>query len=212
MTYALLKSINTKKRPYKEWIKTDVNNVEIYSRLNEEFKSYYNTLRRSIREAKRLYYTRTFAIDKNNIKQTWTIIKDTLQRKTKCEIHNHFFIGNCILINSDEIANEFNNFFFNIGQLLSEQVTSPCTTYWQRCLGDRSNVLFEFSPVSEDRIDSIIKHLKNKSGYGYYEISNNLIKHVRSSLIKPLKLIVNQVLHTGIFPRQLKLSRVKLIL
>ena len=35
----------------------------------------------------------------------------------------------------------------------------------------------------------------------------NLIKHASSSLIKPLTLIVNQVLHTGIFPRQLKLSR-----
>ena len=80
MTSALLRSINTKKQLYKEWIKTDVNNVELYSRLKEEFKSYYNTLRRSIRDAKRLYYTRTFAIYKNNIKQTWTIIKDTLQK------------------------------------------------------------------------------------------------------------------------------------
>ena len=37
---------------------------------NKEFKSYYiyNTLRRSIREAKQLYYTQTFAIYKNNIK------------------------------------------------------------------------------------------------------------------------------------------------
>ena len=70
MTSALLKSINIKNQLYKKWIKTDVNNVELYSRLKEEFKSYYNTLRRSIREAKRLYYTRTFAIYKNNIKQT----------------------------------------------------------------------------------------------------------------------------------------------
>ena len=129
MTSALLKSINTKKRPYKEWIKTDINDVELYSRLNEEFKSYCNTLRRSIREAKRLYYTRTFAIDKNNIQQTWTIMKDTLQRKTKCEIPNQFFIGNRILINSDEIANEFNKKKINIGQFLSEQVTSLHTTY-----------------------------------------------------------------------------------
>ena len=98
MTSALLKSINIKNQPYKEYINTDVNNVELYSRLKEEFKSYYNTLRRSTREAKRLYYTRTFAIYENNIKQTWTIIKDTLQRKSKCEIPNQFFIGNRMLI------------------------------------------------------------------------------------------------------------------
>ena len=89
MTSALLKSINIKKQLYKKWIKTDVNIVELYSRFKEEFKSYYNTLRRGIREAQRLYYyTRTFAIYKINIKQTWTIIKDTFQRKSKCEIPN----------------------------------------------------------------------------------------------------------------------------
>ena len=115
MTSALLKSINIKNQLYKKWIKTDVNNVEIYSRLKKEFKSYYNTLRRSIRETKRLYYTRTFAIYKNNIKQTWTIIKDTLQRKLKCKIPNKFFIDNRMLTDSDKIANEFNNYFVNIG-------------------------------------------------------------------------------------------------
>ena len=31
MTSALLKSINTKNQLYKEWIKTDVNNLDLYS-------------------------------------------------------------------------------------------------------------------------------------------------------------------------------------
>ena len=82
MASALLKSINTKNQLYKEWIKTGVNYLNLFSRRKDEFKSYYNTLRRSIKEAKRLYYTHTFAIYKNDIKQTWTIIKDTLHRKT----------------------------------------------------------------------------------------------------------------------------------
>ena len=69
--------------------------------------------------------------------------------------------------------------------------------------------MFRFIPVNEDRFGSIIKKLKIKSSYGYDEISNNLIKHSSSSMIKPLTLIVYQVLHTGIFPGQLKLSRVK---
>ena len=112
-----------------------------------------------------------------------------------------------MLTDSDEIANEFNNYFVNIGRLLFEQVTSPHTS--EKYLGDRPNVSFKFSPVSEDRIGNIIKHLKSKSSYGYDKISNNLIKHASNSLIKPLTLIVNQVLHTGIFPRQLKFSRVK---
>ena len=92
-------------------------------------------------------------------------------------------------------------------RLLSEQITFPHTS--EEYLGEKSNVLFNFSPVNEDCIGSIIKKLKSKSSYGYDEISNNLIKHACSSLVKPLTLIVNQVLHTGVFPRQLKTSRVK---
>ena len=94
-----------------------------------------------------------------------------------------------MLTDSDKIANEFNNYFVNIGRLLSEQITSPHTS--EEYLGDRPNVSFKFSPVSEDRIGNIIKHLKSKSSYGYDEISNNLIKHASNSLIKPLTLIVN---------------------
>ena len=40
MTSALLKSINTKNQLHKEWIKTDVNNLDLYSRRKDDFKSY----------------------------------------------------------------------------------------------------------------------------------------------------------------------------
>ena len=103
MTSALLKSINTKNQLYKEWIKTNVNDLNLFSRRKDEFKSYYNTLRRSIKEAKRLYYTCIFAIYKNVIKQTWIIIKDTLHKK-KCELPNQFFIGNRAVTNPGEIT------------------------------------------------------------------------------------------------------------
>ena len=111
MTYALLKSFNTKNQLYKESIKTEVNDLDLYSRRKDEFKSYYNTLRINIKKAKRLYYTRTFAIFKNDIKQTWTIIKDTSHRKTKCELSNQFFIDKRAVTNPDGIANEFNEYF-----------------------------------------------------------------------------------------------------
>ena len=118
-----------------------------------------------MKEAKKLYYTRTFAIYMNDIKQTWTIIKDTLHRKTKCELLNQFFIGNRTVTNLDEIAIEFNEYFVNIGRLLSEQITSPHTS--EEYLGDKANVLFRFTLVNEDCIGKIIKTLKSKSSYGY---------------------------------------------
>ena len=58
----------------------DIEDVQ-YTRLKTECIHFKNTLRLSINAAKRLYYLRTFALYRNDIKQTWSVIKDTLQKK-----------------------------------------------------------------------------------------------------------------------------------
>ena len=115
--------------------------------LKTEFNNYKKILRRSINEAKRQYYSRTFELYKNNIKQTWSVIKFTLQKNVRC----------------------------------------PDST----------------------KFDNVNNKLKNTSSYCYDNISNKHIKYARNILTKPLSLLINQCLHTGIYPSQLKLSRVK---
>ena len=51
--------------------------------------------------------------------------------------------------------------------------------------------------------------MKSKSCTGYDNISNKLIKSARDVLIKPLTLLMNQIIHTGEFPKQLKIAKVK---
>ena len=51
--------------------------------------------------------------------------------------------------------------------------------------------------------------MKSKSSTGYDNISNKLIKNAREVLIKPLTLLMNQIIHTSEFPKQLKIARVK---
>ena len=66
--------------------------------------------------------------------------------------------------------------------------------------------------MSEESIANVITKLKTKSSHGYDNISNKLIKSKKIVLIKPLTLIVYQCLHISIYPSQLKLSHVKLLL
>ena len=44
---------------------------------------------------------------KNDIKQAWAIIKDTLQNKAREELPNKYLLNDRTLTNMDEIANEF---------------------------------------------------------------------------------------------------------
>ena len=63
--------------------------------------------------------------------------------------------------------------------------------------------------VNENNINEAIYRLKNKSSYGHDEISNKIIKSAKNALSQPLMLIINQILMTGEFPSDLKISRVK---
>ena len=67
---------------------------------------------------------------------------------------------------------------------------------------------FSFSPVSEKETLNIINNLKNKKCYGIDGISNVLLKSIANEILKPLILIINQSLATGIFPDAFKTSKV----
>ena len=120
-----------------------------------------------------------------------------------------FVLNNHIITNLDEIANEFNKYVVNIGKSLSDQIQSVTTSEDYLLEHNKPDTIFNFVSVNEVYIDNVINKLKNTSSYGYDNISNKHIKYARNILIKPLTLLINQCLHTGIYPSQLKLSRVK---
>ena len=209
MTNGILKSIKTKDTLYKKLVKANIDDEIAYTNLKAEFTDYKKILRRSINEAKHSYYARTFALYKNDIKQTWSVTKDTLQRKKQSKTTAQFILNNRIITDLDEIANEFNAYFVDIGRLLSEQIHSDSSSQDYLLQRNKPNMNFNFVQVNEVYIDNVINKLKNKSSSGYDNISNKHIKYARSVLIKPLTLLINQCLHTGVYPSQLEMSRVK---
>ena len=80
---------------------------------------------------------------------------------------------------------------------------------YQSYLTEPINAQFKFNYVSEKEVLKIIDSLKNKASYGTDEIANKLLKLIKNKLCKPLTLIINQSLTTGIFPNAFKTSKVK---
>ena len=54
----------------------------------------------------------------------------------------------------------------------------------------------------------VINSLINKSSIGIDGISTILLKCIAPSIIKPLTLIINQIMKTGVFPNKMKLAKV----
>ena len=50
--------------------------------------------------------------------------------------------------------------------------------------------------------------MDNKSSSGYDGISNKMLKYIKKEMSKPLTLIINQMLESGIFPSGLKISKI----
>ena len=202
----ILKSINTKDRLYKALVQTDPANTILYERRKEEFKQYRAELRKSIRKAKRDYYTSIFNRHENDIRKMWGLLSETLNRNIRKQ-STHEFSLNKTTSDPEVIANEFNQYFANIGSKLAENI--PAAPRFDSYLNNPAETVFSFNLISEYNISNLIKKLKNKSSYGHDCLSNIMIKKAHDPLIKPLTLFINQTLSTGIFPSELKVSRVK---
>ena len=85
LTSGLLKSINRKNRLYKRLITSPKKSGEL------QYKTYKNKLNHLIRIAKRSYYDRKFDSAKNDLKLTWKLLKEVInKRKSKSPLPSPF--------------------------------------------------------------------------------------------------------------------------
>ena len=105
-----------------------------------------------------------------------------------------------------EIANAFNEYFVSIGPSLANQMDK--NNNFRKYLRNPSESRLHFEPITEHKTMRIIENLKNKTSTGIDGLSNQLIKMAKNVLVKPLTIIINQMIVTGIFPDQLKISKV----
>ena len=75
-------------------------------------------------------------------------------------------------------------------------------------MSDKRDEHFKFKAVNENDIRKIADKLDNKKSCGIDGISNIVMKSIINILIKPLTIIINQMLETGVFPDKLKAAKV----
>ena len=106
------------------------------------------------------------------------------------------------------IANKFNTYFAGIGVELSANVNNTHNAHFTDYLLNPSMYHFTFELITEETTMEILNNLKPKPSCGYDGISTKLLKTCKLEICKPLTLIINQSLSTGIFPDSLKVAKV----
>ena len=125
------------------------------------------------------------------------------------DIPLEFIVNNELITDTKDIANHFNNFFFNNGTNLSSAIklddgNAAFTDY----LHNPTDHRFTFSQINEREVLLIINKLKNKTSSGKDGIPNKLLKSIKSEISEAIAIIINPSILRGIFPDQLKLANV----
>lgn len=176
----------------------------------EKYKTYRNKLNVLLRKAKKEYFAAQLKLAKNNLKQTWDVIKQALNKPSHkvSKYPSEFKSDDTTFNNPIKIVNKFNEFYINIGSSLDQQIPTNhpnFKSYLTKCY----NSTFTFKPTNEKEIKEIILSLKSKSmSAGHDELPTMLIKRTSNVISAPLTYIINSSLDTGKVPEQLKIAKV----
>ena len=213
--FPLLERRQRQKCISKPWITTDLKNLirrknKLYvifnkrpTLLNEiRYKSLKRTVRKVLRQSQRDYYHRQIEENSNNIKKTWEILNSLLGRTTRKGQVTELKIDNRTITNPQEIVNNLNNHFSNIGNKIIQAIPPSPLDSHSFLRGSYQQSIF-FNPVTEAEVLICISDLKNCSP-GCDGLRPQLVKENVFSLIKPLVHIFNLSLTQGTVPRLLK--------
>jgi len=167
------------------------------------YKRYKNKLISILRQAEKSYYQSKFSEYKNNMNESWKLIKEILKRNGKDNKNNKFIINNEIVTSNKAIAQAFNKYYVNIGSSLASQIENVDVNPKSYIKNYNTASLF-LEPVTE--VLQIMKSLKDSSP-GWDEIKSTIIKK-SEALLCPLTHICNCSLLTGVVPLELKVAKV----
>ena len=200
VTKALKQLIKRKNSLYKLFH----NKPTLYNEI--QYKRCKGELLKSMKAAEKAHYHQLLHNSKNNLKQTWKVMKDLIGMPSKASASNSFSINGNIVTNKQEIADCFNEYFTNIGSELASKIPPSDTDPSSYLSGNYRESLF-LSPVTETEVSDCISQLKSGSA-GHDQIKPSIIKDYKQHILDPLTHIINLSFEQGIVPDQIKMANV----
>ena len=205
MTHGLEQSSRKKMRLYKKTLTTDCMPAD--QTRYKEYRNIYNKLKCKLR---RDYYWLRCEEYKKNAKKLWGLINNTIKKvKHKGSIIPYITVEGLKHYNPHKIANCFRKFYSTLGSELANQIlpgTTTISTYLNNIPRNLGRMVL--TPTTVHEINTLIKKLPNKSSYGFDNISNIMLKSLRTSITFPLCHIFNTSLIEGSFPDRMKVAEI----
>ena len=171
--------------------------------------NYRNFVTNLIRISKKQYFEYKFHQFKNNSRKMWEIINNVIgNRAFKDKKISNLKVGQELITDNKLIADNFNHFFVNIGPNISRNVTGNVSTDHRNYLDNNYLHSCYLNPTYPAEVFNIINSFKNKTTSNTSIIPIQILKSISHIIDLPLSIIINKSFISGIFPDNLKLSRV----
>ena len=171
-----------------------------------DYKAYKSNLNKLLKHAERQHYHDLLHKNKNNIRNTWNILKEVINKKKSLVKPSSLKINDQATSDRKIIANGFNNFFVNVGNNLARNIPNSLVDPTSYIKESNLHSIF-IHPVDSNEVYRIILSLKNASA-GCDGIHSDVVKKTCLAYLKPFTHVLNLSLAQGFFPDYLKVAKV----
>ena len=170
------------------------------------YKEYKTKLNRLLKKCERDYYDEKFESYKNDLRKSWNLIKEVINKKRVQGTFNTFIINDEETCDKQTIVEAFNKFYSSIGPKLASKIPgsdiSP-TSY----IANSNPETICLIPVSQEEVSKIILVL-NDSSAGWDNIYSKIVKQTYQHILPMLTHLFNLSITKGIVPKELKIGKV----
>ena len=166
------------------------------------YKKYKNKLNHLLKISKRNHYDDKLENAKGNLKQTWKILNEIInKRKTRSKMPSTFIHNNQEISDPFRIANRFCEYFTNVGPSLASKLHNSRIPYETYLSNNRVSETIFLKPVTERELKEIACKFKTGKASGFDQMKTD-------DIAGPLSHIINRSFATRIVPQDLKTARI----
>ena len=139
-----------------------------------KYTNYKNILTSLLRTAKKQYYADQLTLCRNDMKHTWKVINNALNKTKKSTLIPFLKIDDNNIDDPNIMAESFNSYFSQIGENLARNIPDTNKPFNEFLLRPNTSSIF-FAPTDSSEIINIVNNLKTHNSPG--PVFHKRLKH-----------------------------------
>jgi hypothetical protein len=205
-----------KKKQNKPWFNVDIDRlIKTRNMIRKEgnggavLKDLEKLIKRKISSAKSEYYINKIEENAENPKKLWNLLTEASNYKSSNSLES--------IIESNDMAQEFCDHLTNIPDRVNEQLQEKSNELnlsineSENSSGSVQGANFEFKAIDSEYVIKFFNKANSAKASGYDGVGMKFLKVAAPVIALPLTKLVNIMFDTGVFPKDLKKSKIALI-